>query len=98
MDITITITPEISQAFSTTYNYSDTVTDDKGKEIPNPQTKEDFASSKIQEYVSEVYKSSQVKQRIDVAVEPLPTDTLDLTQVVSTSITPVTTPPVMVNQ
>lgn len=52
---------DVVQAFCTLYGYQETITDE-GVEIPNPESKANFAKRMIRTYVKEVYKAYKVQE------------------------------------
>lgn len=64
---------ELLDAFATEYGYQDTI----GGQ-PNPQTKAQFAKSKLIEFMKSVYKSSKIKAGSATVITSADDDTRNL--------------------
>lgn len=49
----------ISNAFASQFGYQDTIINDQGISVPNPQIKSDFAKTRIKEYIAGVVNNSE---------------------------------------
>ena len=83
--IDLTITDTVRDGAVAYWGYTDTITEDE-KEVPNPQTKDEFMYEKIQEYIAnshEAYKANDADSARVTAIEEAKTDTANLTVAVS---------------
>jgi hypothetical protein len=58
----------LGDAFAAAYGWPETVTNEQGEQVPNPETKLTFARRKVVEFVKEICRAHGEKQ-IDLAVE-----------------------------
>ncbi len=77
MNITIKIPDEkknaIVGAFADLYGYAETIKNEKGESIQNPQTKTQFVKKKIRDFIVGVYTGHKVREADSARIAALAT-------------------------
>lgn len=68
------------EAFCDIYGYKNEILDNKGILVPNPQSKEDFATSHVIGFIQAIFRQWKVEQRVLIAREPQPGDDILITK------------------
>lgn len=53
---------ELANAFAVQYGYKDTISGEDGIDIPNPESKGDFAKRHVLEYIKKVFISYKINE------------------------------------
>lgn len=61
------VAPRVIDGFTGQHGYQETVTDAEGNEVPNPQTKAQFAKQTIGEFVKNSVMAYEANQAVDTA-------------------------------